>query len=213
MAVRDIVIYSEGKDIPRKKSRPVKRIDRRIKELIQDLKDTLNNHPEGVGLAAPQIGVHSRVIVVRLYGGRDNGSEPGPPLPLINQRIKEARDKRRDFDGCLSFPGLYSETVRPHYLRVAGLDEAGHPFDQTFENFDAVVVHHEIDHLDCVLFIDRVESIQDLCQVRENENGELVRIWLSAEIKGGHDKGRHFKRQLHTQQVGAGAPLVAEGNP
>jgi len=183
MAVRDIVIYSEGRDILRKRSRPVKSIDRRIKELIQDLKDTLNNHPEGIGLAAPQIGAHSRVIVVRLGGGRDGESEPGPPLPLINPRIIEAKDEKRDFDGCLSFPGLYGETVRPHYLRVTGLDEAGRPFDRTFEGFDAVVVHHEIDHLDGVLFIDRIESIQDLYQVRENENGELVRVPLSVEIE------------------------------
>jgi peptide deformylase len=60
-------------------------------------------------------------------------------------------------------------------LRVTGLDEWGKPFDRVFEGFDAVVVHHEIDHLDGVLFIDRVESVEDLHRVREDENGRLVR--------------------------------------
>jgi peptide deformylase len=161
------------------KSEPVRRIDRRARELVQDLKDTLNNHPAGIGLAAPQIGAHSRVIVVRLGGGLSGNHEPGPPLPLINPRIVEARDEQRDFDGCLSFPGLYGETVRPHYLRVTGLDKAGHPFDRDFEGFDAVAVHHEIDHLDGTLFIDRVTSLEDLYHVREAENGELVRVPLS----------------------------------
>jgi len=180
MAIRDIVIYPEGKDILREKSEPARSV-KRVRELVQDLKDTLNDHPEGIGLAAPQIAAHSRVVVVRLGGGADSESEPGPPLSLINPEIVEARDEQRDFDGCLSLPGLYGETVRPHYLRVKGLDETGYPFDRVFEGFDAVVVHHEIDHLDGVLFIDRIEKMEDLYKVQEDENGNLVRVPLSAE--------------------------------
>jgi peptide deformylase len=185
MAVRDIVLYLDNEAALRKKSQPVRRVTRRVKRLVQDLKDTLNDHANGVGLAAPQIDVHSRVVVVRLGGGRDdegNAREPDPPIALIDPRIVEAGDEKRDFDGCLSFPGLYGETVRPHHLRVTGLDEAGHPFDRLFEGFDAVIVHHEIDHLDGVLFIDRVESIEDLYRVREGENGELVRVPVSADV-------------------------------
>ena len=183
MAVRDVVLYLENEAALREKSKPVGSISRRVKRLVRDLKDTLNDHPEGIGLAAPQINVHSRVVVVRLGGGRDSESEPGPPLPLINPEAVEAGNEEKDFDGCLSFPGLYGETVRPHYLRVTGLDEAGNPFDRIFEGFDAVVVHHEIDHLDGVLFIDRVESIEDLYRVREGENGEPVHVPLSAVIQ------------------------------
>jgi len=179
MAVRDIVIYPEGQEILRRKCDPVRRLNQRTKRVAQDLVDTLNAHPEGIGLAAPQIGAHSRVVVVRLGGGRDSGREPDPPLPLINPEIVEARDEKRDFDGCLSFPGLYGETVRPHYLRVVGLNEAGRSFDRVFEGFDAVVVHHELDHLDGVLFIDRVESLEYLYQVRRDENGNPVRVPLS----------------------------------
>ena len=185
MAVRDIVLYLENEAALREKSKPVRRITRRVRRLVQDLKDTLNDDPGGIGLAAPQINVHSRVVMVRLGGGEDdegNAQEPDPPIALIDPQIVEAGDEKRDFDGCLSFPGLYGETVRPHYLRVTGLDEAGHPFDRVFEGFDAVVVHHETDHLDGVLFIDRVESIEDLYQVREGENGEMVRVPVSADV-------------------------------
>ena len=126
MAVRDVVLYLENEAALREKSKPVGSavLPRRVKRLVRDLKDTLNDHPEGIGLAAPQINVHSRVVVVRLGGGRDSESEPGPPLPLINPEAVEAGNEEKDFDGCLSFPGLYGETVRPHYLRVTGLDEA-----------------------------------------------------------------------------------------
>lgn len=179
MAVRDIVLYAENPGPLRKNSRPVRGVGRRVGELIRDLKDTLNDHSEGIGLAAPQINVHCRVVVVRLGYRPDQESEPGPPIALVNPEIVEARDEQKDFDGCLSFPGLYAETVRPHSLRVTGLDERGQPFDCTFEGFDAAVVHHEIDHLEGVLFIDRVESVEDLYQLARDEEGRLVRVPVS----------------------------------
>jgi len=182
MAVKDIVIYPESKAILRRTCDPVKDIRRQDNKLVRDLVDTLNAHPEGIGLAAPQIGAHHRVVVVRLGGGPDNEREPGPPLPLINPEIVEAANERPDFDGCLSFPGLYGETRRPHYLRVVGLDGKGHSFDRIFKGFDAVVVHHELDHLDGILFIDRVESADALYHVRQDEHGDLVRVPLSAVI-------------------------------
>ncbi len=181
MAVKDIVIYPEGKEILRRKCNPVKHIREQTTKLAQDLVDTLNAHPGGIGLAAPQIGVHQRIVVVRLDGKANSGIELEPPLPLINPRIIEAGDEKPDFDGCLSFPGLYGETVRPHHLRVVGLYKNGRAFDRVFEGFDAVLVHHELDHLEGVLFIDRVKRIEDLYQVREGENGELVRVRLSAD--------------------------------
>jgi peptide deformylase len=183
MAVRDIVLYSENETALRKKSEPVRSVNRLVKKLIKDLKDTLLDHPEGIGLAAPQINVHSRVVVVRLGGKGDSSTEPGPPVAFINPEIIEYRREEKDFDGCLSFPGLYAETVRPHYLKVTGLDEWGKPFTRTFEGFDAVLVHHEIDHLDGVLFIDHVADLSDLYRVREGENGELVRIPVTAAAK------------------------------
>lgn len=180
MAVRDIVLYAENEAALRKKSEPVRAINRRIKDLIQDLKDTLAHHSEGIGLAAPQINVHDRVVVARLGGRSEAQSQPSPPIALINPEIVESGYEQKDFDGCLSFPGLYAETVRPHLLHVTGLDEWGQPFECIFGGFDAVVVHHEIDHLDGVLFIDCVERIEDLYQVRLDQHGHLVRMPVSA---------------------------------
>jgi len=179
MAVREIVVYPQGADVLRAESKPAGGISRRVRRLVRDLKDTLLAHPEGVGLAAPQIGTNSRVVVVRL-GSQDEDRELAPPVALIDPTIVDAGDEKRDFDGCLSLPGLYGETVRPHHLRVTGLDESGCPFDEVFDGFDAVVVHHEIDHLHGVLFIDRIERAEDLYRVQENEDGELVRVPFSS---------------------------------
>ena len=180
MAIKPIVLFSENEKALRKKSAPVRVMNRRVKKLIRDLKETLLDRGDGIGLAAPQIDVHSRVVVVRLNSRNDEEAEPEPPIALINPEIVEARNNERDFDGCLSFPGLFGETVRPHYLRIKGLDEWGKAFDRVFEGFDAVLVHHEIDHLDGILFIDRISTIEDLYRVREDENGDLVRVPVSA---------------------------------
>jgi peptide deformylase len=149
MAVREIVLYAQNAAVLRKISRPVSGMSRGVNHLVQDLKDTLAYNSDGVGLAALQIGERRRVVVVRLGSRNEDEREPDPPIALINPKIVEAGNERRDFGGCLSFPGLYGETVRPHYLSVTGLDERGRPFDYAFEGFDAVVVHHEIDHLGC----------------------------------------------------------------
>jgi peptide deformylase len=178
MAIRPIILYNENEAALRKKSEPVRVINRQVKKLVQDLKDTLLGRDDGIGLAAPQINVHQRVVVVRL-GGHNGEGEPGPPIALINPEIVGVGQEEKDFDGCLSFPGLFADTVRPHYLRVTGLNEWGKPFDRVFEGFDAVVVHHEIDHLDGVLFIDRVTRIEDLYRVRRDADGELVRVPVS----------------------------------
>jgi peptide deformylase len=187
MAVREIVLYSENETALRKESEPVRKLNRRTKKLIKDLKDTLLANSNGIGLAAPQINQHSRVMAVRLdtgAGKEGEKREPGPPLIMVNPEIVEAGQEEQDFDGCLSFPGLFAETVRPHYLKVTGLDEWGKPFERVFEGFDAVVVHHEIDHLDGVLFIDRVEKLEDLYRVQEDENGELVRVPVTVAAPG-----------------------------
>jgi peptide deformylase len=179
MAIRKIVLYAQNSAALRRKSKPVKGVGSGVRNLIRDLKDTLAQSADGVGLAAPQIGVHRRVVVVRL-GGMAEDREPDPPIALINPQVIKAAEEQRDFDGCLSFPGLYAETVRPHYLRVAGLDERAKSFDRAFKGFDAVVVHHELDHLDGVLFIDRVESLEDLYRVEADGHGEAVRVPVRA---------------------------------
>jgi peptide deformylase len=180
MTVRKIISYFEHSDLLRKTSQPVQDFDKKVIALIRDLKDTLKANPDGVGLAAPQINVHKRVVVVCLGCHEAENCEPGPPTALVNPKIVAEANERLDFDGCLSFPGLFGETIRPHYLRVTGLDEHGKNFERIFEGFDAIMVHHEIDHLEGILFIDRVERMEDLYQVHKKENGELEKVYLDA---------------------------------
>jgi peptide deformylase len=165
MAVRPIVLYRDDEAILRRTSQALPKGALDALPLIADLKDTLLHHGNGVGLAAPQIGVHSRAIVVCFGAG--NGRRHGPPIGIINPVILEAGRELPDFDGCLSIPGLYAETVRPHFMRLQGIDERGQKFEWTLEGFDAVVVHHEVDHLNGILFIDRVPSPDKL--VTESE--------------------------------------------
>jgi peptide deformylase len=176
MSVYKILQYPKDKIALRAKSKPVLAFNRKTKRLIEDLKETLLAHQNGIGLAAPQIGAHMAIVIVRLGAKHDWDHEAGPPTALINPVIIETSDELKDFDGCLSFPGLYGETVRPHYLRVTGLNENGKPFEQVYEGFDAVVVHHEIDHLDGILFIDRIDSLADLYRVCLDNNGKPVRV-------------------------------------
>lgn len=179
MAVRKISLYPKDKISLRAISEPVNTINRHSIHLIQDLKDTLLSRSDGVGLAAPQIDVHLRIIVVRLGARDDWDREAGPPIALINPEITEYGDERKDFDGCLSFPGLYGETIRPHFLRVTAIAEGGKPFERIFAGFDAVMVHHEIDHLNGILFIDHIESLNDLHRVYVDGNGKPVRVPIS----------------------------------
>lgn len=176
MTVRQILLFSKHENELRKKSENVQLINRKVRRVIRDLLDTLQANEDGIGLAAPQINIHQRVVIVCLGIEIDGKWQEGIPEALINPQIVEMSDERKDFDGCLSFPGLYGESVRPHRLRVVGINEQGQPFDRLFEGFNAVVVHHEIDHLDGVLFIDRIKSVNDLYTIRENERGEMVRV-------------------------------------
>jgi peptide deformylase len=196
MAVREILIYPQHKSELRRKSDPVKGVSKQVRRLIRDLKDTLQYNSEGIGLAAPQINIHYRVVIVCAGDEMSGEWQAGSPVALINPKIVEVSDERKDYDGCLSFPGLYGETIRPHHLRVTGLDEEGQPFDRVFDGFNAVLVHHEIDHLDGVLFIDRAEKLEDLYRLSVNENGEFVRIQVSSDLE---PKGK--PKEVHDKSV------------
>ena len=179
MAVQKILLYPQEKTALRTKSETIPISDRRTIRLIRDLKDTLLAHPDGIGLAAPQIGVHLRVLIVRLGAKYDWDDQATPPIALINPEIVAADKPRKDYDGCLSFPGLFGTTTRPHYLRISGLDERGEPLEKVYKGFDAVLVHHEIDHLEGVLFIDHIESPNDLYRMTLDASGKPVRELMS----------------------------------
>jgi len=146
MALRTIRTYKE--EVLRKKSRKVDVVNNRIKILIKDMLDTMYD-ADGVGLAAPQIGILKRVIVVDIEDG--NG-----PLALINPEILESEGTTIDEEGCLSIPGEIGNVERPQKIRVKALNPEGEEVEIEAEDLLARALCHEIDHLNGILFTDKV---------------------------------------------------------
>ena len=138
-------ILKDGDTALRLKSRPVSDINKRILTLLDDMTETMR-HADGVGLAAPQIGVLRRVVVIEC--------EPGNVLELINPVIVEKSGSQHELEGCLSVPGKSGVTKRPMTVTVRALDRNGNEFTVTGSVLKARAFCHEIDHLDGTLFVD-----------------------------------------------------------
>jgi len=138
-----------GDPILRERARRVREVDEYIRGLIEDMKETLSE-AGGVGLAAPQVGVPLRVIIVAL--------PEEEPFALINPEVLRRSGERVVKEGCLSFPGYWGEVKRSIEVRVKGRDEKGREVRIKARELLAQVLEHEIDHLDGILFIDRLES-------------------------------------------------------
>jgi peptide deformylase len=151
--LREILLYPHP--VLRRPARPVEIFDGELERLLGDLAETMYAAP-GVGLAAPQVGVELRVAVV--------DAAPGQPESrlhaLVNPRLVAASGRQSDDEGCLSIPGLTERVERPLAVRVAAQDAAGRPFELTAEGFLARVLCHEVDHLDGILFVDRLTGLR-----------------------------------------------------
>lgn len=150
MALRNI--RKLGDDILRKKCRTVEKIDEKIITLLDDMADTLYE-AEGVGLAAPQVGVLKRIALVDVGDGL---------IELINPEIIHTEGLQIADEGCLSVPGKYGKVERPKVVTVRAIDRNGNEFEITGEDFLARAFCHEIDHLDGVVFVDKVSEYTDI---------------------------------------------------
>lgn len=177
MTVKKLVYFPEDEEKLRQISKSVPRFkDKKIKQLIQDLKDTLESQP-GAAIAAPQIGVLKRVTVVKF--GQNEGETEHQMLALINPVIIEQGEPITGFDGCLSIPNIYTwNTARPAWIRFKALGEDGKELDIRVENMDARVIHHEIDHLDGVLFLDHLTDPEALYTPVKGEDGKSKMVRL-----------------------------------
>ena len=140
----------------KKKSLPVDAVDDGVRRLMDDMLETMYDAP-GIGLAAPQVGVLKRVIVLDI----DREDTKTGPLFMANPEIIEASDEDASYEeGCLSVPEHYSDVVRPAKVTVRYLDRDGKSQDLQAEGLLATCVQHEIDHLDGVLFIDHISALK-----------------------------------------------------
>ncbi len=150
--VRDIVTYPA--EILKKPTEEVKEIDGKIKKLIEDMFDTMY-HAEGVGLAANQIGVSLKVMVIDTSPKED---APDLKLVLINPEIVYTEGRTKYKEGCLSFPGLTVEVERFEKVGIRAIDENEREVELLLEGFPAIVFQHELDHLNGITFIDRLKG-------------------------------------------------------
>lgn len=147
MAIRNIRIM--GDDILGKVCREVKEVNGHTKELIMDMLETMYD-ANGVGLAAPQVGVLKRIVVIDVTGE--------DPIVLINPRIMESSGEQRDYEGCLSVPGKRGIVTRPDYVKVAAMNEDMQEIEVEGRELLARAVCHELEHLDGHLYVERVEE-------------------------------------------------------
>jgi len=140
---------------------------------VRDLFDTMEEY-EGVGLAAPQVHIAKRLAVVEVPGGAGEGI---PPTPMINPVVQALTDREmQTWEGCLSVPGLIGLVPRPRAVRVDFLDVEGRPASLVVEGFAAAAVQHECDHLDGVLYVDRIRDRTTLMFTEEYQRHQLARM-------------------------------------
>ncbi|MCV6603865.1 MAG: peptide deformylase [Porticoccaceae bacterium] len=152
MAILDILEFPDTR--LRTKARPVVAVDDRIRQLVDDMFDTMYD-ANGIGLAATQVNVHERVVVMDLSEERDQ------PLVFINPQVEVLDGDIRDYDeGCLSVPGFYETVQRPEHIKVTSLDRDGNTFEMEPDGLLAVCIQHELDHLEGKLFVDYLSPLK-----------------------------------------------------
>ena len=159
MALRNI--REMGDDILTKKCKPVKEINERTLDLIDDMFETMYE-ANGVGLAAPQVGILKRIVVIDTTGE--------DPILLINPVIVESSGEQTGQEGCLSVPGKSGQVTRPNYVKVLAYDENMEPFEIEGTELLARALCHELDHLDGHLYVEKVEGpLQEVTYDDEEE--------------------------------------------
>lgn len=154
LAKSPLEIYHLGDRVLRQPAKRVAKVDAEIKQIIREMLQTMYSS-DGIGLAAPQVAVQKQIIVVDIQPDE----AAAPPLILINPTItKSSRDLSVTQEGCLSIPGVYLDVKRPTAIEVSYKDEFGRPQRLAATELLACCIQHEIDHLNGVLFVDRVEN-------------------------------------------------------
>lgn len=167
MAVLPIITGVDNK-ILRTRSVLVKKLDKKVKKLIEDLRETMSAH-DGLGIAAPQIGVNLRVFIVRLNYNTQNEMI----VPVINPKfLKMSEETESGEEGCLSVPGRFGLVRRSKNIQVRYMDLDGEQQILNFSGLNARIFQHEIDHLDGILFVDKME--REITPAEKGEKGNAI---------------------------------------
>ena len=164
MALRKIL--TQGDEQLLKHSRKVEKFDARLHVLLDDMRETLEDSG-GVGLAAPQVGVLRRVVVLL-----DVNTEPEELIELVNPEVIETRGEQRIVEGCLSVPGVYGYVTRPTWAKIRAQDRDGNWFEREGEGIVAQCFCHETEHLDGHLFTEKVEEYVDPEDLQQGDEGD-----------------------------------------
>ncbi len=171
MAIREIVL--EGDPRLRQKATRIRHVDESLRALAEDMWETMLDAP-GVGLAAPQVGISRRPIVVHVPAGYDHDDDPEINLRLANPEIVRSHGRELGLEGCLSIPGWAGEVPRADSVTVKAVDMADRAVRIKATGYAARVLQHEIDHLDGILFTDRIEDKSTLREVTDEEYEEVA---------------------------------------
>ena len=152
----------------RTRAKPVKKIDDAVRRLISDLFETMYDAP-GIGLAASQVNVHRRIIVLDVSENRDE------PHAFINPELELLGEPVETEEGCLSIPGFYEPVTRSDRVRVRALDQEGRPLEAVYDGLLAVCIQHECDHLEGKLFVDYLSNLKRTRIRRKLEKQQRVR--------------------------------------
>jgi len=167
MGLRQILTFPD--DRLKVRCEPVEELTDEIQDLIDDMAETMYAAP-GIGLAAPQVGERCRVIVFDV-GSRE---EPRKPMALINPEIVQCEGEIVSEEGCLSVLDYNSEVKRSSRVCVRGLDREGRSLEIEADDLFAIVLQHEIDHLDGILFIDRISKLKKSLYIKKMKKREKV---------------------------------------
>ncbi|HVK99275.1 MAG TPA: peptide deformylase [Dongiaceae bacterium] len=169
MALLDILEFPDPR--LRTKAKPVTVVDEKIRKLCDDMLETMYAAP-GIGLAATQVNVHQRIVVI------DISEEKNQPLVLINPSFDVVEGEQQYDEGCLSVPGFYETVTRAEKIRLKALDRDGKPYELVAEGLLSVCIQHELDHLDGKLFVDHISKLKRdrIRKKLEKEHKEKVNV-------------------------------------
>ena len=134
-------------------AKPVESFDETLEQLVEDMLETMYS-ARGIGLAATQVNVHQRLLVLDVSEAQDS------PREYVNPEIIETEGTETCEEGCLSVPGIYADVSRAERIRIRAMDRKGNPFEESLDGMHAVCVQHEIDHLDGKLFVDYLSPLK-----------------------------------------------------